>query len=190
MATTIQTYEPKILTAGDTWKWKRKDLSTDYPSSEWTLSYQARGASTGTISITSGRDGTSEDYLIDVAASTTANYVVGSYTWDAYVTKDSERYKVRSGFWDVKQNLATALAGYDGRSWARKTLDAVEARLTGRSSNEIDRYMIGDRQIAKIPIEELMVWRSKLKAEVTREENAERIARGLPGNNLVHTRFV
>ena len=190
MAISIQTYEPKILVAGDTWKWKRKDLSTDYPSSSWTLSYEARGASTGTISITSGRDGTSEDYLIDVAASTTANYVVGSYTWDAYVTKDSERYKVRSGFWDVKQNLATALAGYDGRSWARKTLDAVEARLTGRSSNEIDRYMIGDRQIAKIPIEELMVWRSKLKAEVTREENAEQIARGLPGNNLVHTRFV
>ena len=62
MATTIHTYKPKILVAGDTWKWKRKDLSTDYPSSEWTLIYQPRGATTGTISITSGRDGTYEKF--------------------------------------------------------------------------------------------------------------------------------
>ena len=190
MAITIQTYEPKVLFSGDTWKWKRQDLSSDYPSSTWTLSYQARGATTGTISITSGRDGTSEDYLVEVAASTTASYVSGKYTWDAYVTKSTERYQVRSGFWDVKANMATATAGYDGRSWARQTLDAVEARLTGRSSNEIDRYMIGDRQIVKMTIEELMVWRSKLKAEVTREENAERISRGLPGKHLIHTRFI
>ena len=86
--------------------------------------------------------------------------------------------------------MATASAGFDGRSWARQTLDAVEARLTGRSSNEIDRYMIGDRQIVKMTIEELMVWRSKLKAEVTREETAERIARGLSGDHLIHTRFI
>ena len=78
----------------DTWKWKRKDLSTGYPSPEWTLTYQARGATTGTISITSGRDGTSEDYLIEVAASTAASYVSGKYTWDAYVTKGTDRYQV------------------------------------------------------------------------------------------------
>lgn len=76
---TIQTYEPKILTAGDAWKWKRKDLSTDYQSSFWTLSYEASGTTTGIISITSGRDGASEDYLINITASSTANYVVGSY---------------------------------------------------------------------------------------------------------------
>lgn len=111
MATTIQTYEPKVLTAGDTWKWKRKDFSSDYPSSTQTLSYEARGATTGTISISSGRDGTSEDYLIEVAASTTVKYIVGSCTWEPYLTKGTERYKVRSDFWDVKQNLATASAG-------------------------------------------------------------------------------
>ena len=150
MAITIQTYEPKILVAGDTLKWKRKDLSSDYPTPSWALTYEAGGPSTVTISITTGQDGTSVSYLMEV----------------------------------------TAQFGYDGRPWARQTLDAVEACLTGRSGNEIDRYMIGDRQMVKMTIEELMVWRSKFKTEVICEDNAERIARDLPGKHLIHARFI
>lgn len=190
MAIDIITYEPKVLIAGDTWKWKRTDLGIDYPSSEWTLSYEGRGASTGTISITSGRDGTSEDYLVNVSATTTASYVVGQYTWSAFVTKSSERYQIRSGFWEVKENLATASAGFDNRSFARKTLEAIELLLTGRASNAVERYRIGDRELIKIPMEELLTIRDKYRAEVNREDNAERVKKGLPSRHLIQTRFI
>ncbi|HJN90715.1 MAG TPA: hypothetical protein QGG93_10315 [Verrucomicrobiota bacterium] len=63
-----QAYEPEKLTAGVTWKWK-KTLS-DYPASEWTLTYYLR------------KDGATADgdtHLVTVAASTTSGYAAGVY---------------------------------------------------------------------------------------------------------------
>ena len=40
MAAEPQDFEPEKLTAGVTWKWE-KTLS-DYPASEWTLTYNRR----------------------------------------------------------------------------------------------------------------------------------------------------
>ena len=62
-------YEPEKLTSGVTWKWK-KTLS-DYPASEWTLTYYLR------------KDGATADgntHLVTVAASTTSGYAAGTPT--------------------------------------------------------------------------------------------------------------
>ena len=49
-------YEPEKLTSGVTWKWK-KTLS-DYPASEWTLTYYLRkdGATATSFSATADGD--------------------------------------------------------------------------------------------------------------------------------------
>ena len=41
MAASIPTTEPTSLRAGNTWQWRREDLS-DYPASTWTLTYHFR----------------------------------------------------------------------------------------------------------------------------------------------------
>ena len=67
-------YEPEKLTSGVTWKWK-KTLS-DYPASEWTLTYYLRkdGATATSFSATAD-----SDTLVTVAASTTSGYAAGVY---------------------------------------------------------------------------------------------------------------
>ena len=69
-----QAYEPEKLTSGVTWKWK-KTLS-DYPASEWTLTYYLRkdGATATSFSATAD-----SDTLVTVAASTTSGYAAGVY---------------------------------------------------------------------------------------------------------------
>ena len=43
MAQSIPTTEPTRLRAGDTWQWRREDLS-DYPATAWTLTYWFRNS--------------------------------------------------------------------------------------------------------------------------------------------------
>ena len=40
MAAESQSYEPEKLTAGMTWKWNK--TISDYPATEWTLTYYLR----------------------------------------------------------------------------------------------------------------------------------------------------
>ena len=70
-----QAYEPEKLTSGVTWKWK-KTLS-DYPASEWTLTYYLRkdGATATSFSATADSD----THLVTVAASTTNGYATDVY---------------------------------------------------------------------------------------------------------------
>ena len=91
--------EPEVLTIGDRWVWKRTDLGTDYPPSNYALTYNARlqGAGSTAISITASESG--EDYLVEVASATTAGYTAGTYYWSAFITRssDSQRIQIDSG---------------------------------------------------------------------------------------------
>ena len=49
-----QAYEPEKLTAGVTWKWK-KTLS-DYPASEWTLTYYLRKDGATVLKVVDSQD--------------------------------------------------------------------------------------------------------------------------------------
>ena len=56
----------------------------------------------------------------------------------------------------------------------RRTLKAIEDMLTGKADKDVQEYMIGTRQLSKIPIPELL----RLKAEYTRrclDENKQPI---------------
>ena len=145
------TTEPATLVAGDTWVWKRTDL-TDYPTSEYALSYEARleGDGTDSISISASESGT--DYLVTVAAATTAAYTVGTWRWDAYITRssDSARVRIGSGVWEVKPDRANSTA--DPRSHVKIVLDAIEATLEGRataSTLDVLGAATGDRNITR-----------------------------------------
>ena len=71
-----QAYEPEKLTSGVTWKWK-KTLS-DYPASEWTLTYYLRKDGATATSFSATADG--DTHLVTVAASTTTGYAAGTPT--------------------------------------------------------------------------------------------------------------
>ena len=67
-------YEPEKLTSGVTWKWKK--TISDYPASEWTLTYYLRKDGATATSFSAAADG--DSYLVTVAAATTAAYAAGT----------------------------------------------------------------------------------------------------------------
>lgn len=167
MASTVPTTEPTSLRAGDTWQWRREDLS-DFPASAWTLKYYFRKA-TAYFDITASADG--DNFAVSVAKATTANYPDGDYDWLAVVESATERHEVDRGRLKVLPNLATA-AAFDARSFARTMLDAVEAALTSKASTQqldLVQAALADRSM-QYDTAALMTLRGQLLSEVRRED--------------------
>jgi len=184
---TIPTNEPSTIIAGDTWQWSRRDLS-DYPASSWTLEYYLLKADKQ-IKITAAADG---DYFkIVIAASTTAAYPAGVYRWNAYVSKDTERYKVDEGTIEIKPNYAAQTTGYDTRTHIKKVLDAIEAVIEGRATQDHLSYTAPNGvSFNKMAPEELIRWWSFYKQQYQRELDAEKIRNGLVTSKKILTRFL
>lgn len=178
--------EPLEIVAGDFIQWKRDDLTSDYPSASYTLKYSARLQGTGTteIEITGGTD-----HLVQVSSSVTANYTPGTYSWQGYITRDSddERILVSSGTWEVLANSDTSTA--DPRSHAEIMLNKIESLLEGKADSDVSSYSIAGRSLTKLTPEELITWRNFYKAEVLRERQKEDIKLGRKSPTTVKVRF-
>lgn len=178
--TTIPTTEPTQLRAGDTWKWRREDL-TDYPAPTWTLRYEIKNA-TAAFQIAATADGA--HHAVTVAKATTATYAPGAYQWVAFVDDGTERYTIGSGHLEVLRNFDDDTA-FDVRSHAAKVLDAIEAVIEGRASLDQQSYTINGRSLVRTPIAELLVLRDRYRAEVARESAAA----GLGERRRTYVRF-
>lgn len=171
MAATVLTTEPTSARAGDTWQWRREDLSGDYPASAWTLKYYFRNAA-AFFDVTATADGA--EFAVTVAKATTATYTAGDYDWVAVVESATERFEIESGRLKVTANYSAA-AAYDGRTFARTVLDAVEAAILSKATaSQLDlvQAALADRSLQSRPAD-LFVLRSKLQAEVKREQAAQ-----------------
>lgn len=182
MSAPTPTAAPARLSAGDTLKFL---LSVpDYPATEgWSLTYTLVSA-TARYTVASVASGA--DHLIQAAASVTANWAPGTYSTRVQATKAGEVYTLLEAVLTVAASFGAAT---DGRSQARRTLDAIEATLEGRASGDVASYEIAGRRLAKIPIPELLQLRDRYRMDVAREEDARRAAAGLAPRGRVYVRF-
>lgn len=164
------------IIAGDT-----LDFTTtvaDYPPGDgYTLTYKLVPRSSGSV-ITFSASASGDDYRVQVGPSTTATWAAGDYTWAAYAIKSGARYTVDQGLLTVKPDPATA-STLDGRSHARKVLDAVEAVLENRATLDQQEFQIGGRMLKRMPVSDLMKLRSRYASEVEREDANAKLAAGL-----------
>lgn len=176
MAADIPTSEPSELRAGDTWTWTK--TVADYPATSWTLKYRFKNAAGG-FEITASTSGT--DYSVTVAASTTAGYAAGAYSWMAWVEGgSSEKYTVDTGTVTINPDYrtGTATAAFDDRTHAQTVLDAIEAVIEGRAAKDQEEYTIAGRSLKRTPIASLLKLRQHYLAEVAAQKAREAIANG------------
>jgi hypothetical protein len=180
---TVLSAEPTTITAGDSISWTKS--FSDYPAIAWTLTY-ALVKSGALIEITAAADG--DDYLIELAAATTADYDPGVYKYQAYITGGtSERYTVSFGTIEVLPDFASQDSGYDDRSFAKNCLDALESLIaSGKTASDTYSYSIGGRQMVHYSWDELMSARDKFKMEYQNELAAES---GKTQSSIVKVRF-
>ena len=183
MAAPTPTTEPTTLIAGDTARWIRA-LPDYLASAGWVLTYTLINA-TGKITFSTSAYG--DDHLINVSAATTGGWAAGSYSWRAAVALSGEVYTVDTG--TIVVQPAFGVATLDNRSFARIALANIEAYLVNPANLSSAQYKIADRELSRIPMGDLLAMRDKLRMEVTQEDAAAHIARGLPDKRRVMVRF-
>ncbi len=157
------------LIAGDTLQFTT--VVPDYPASAgWTLTYRLIPRTAGTAISFSG-SASGDDYAIEVGASVTKDWVAGEYSWSAYVSKAGERHTVDQGTVKILDDPGV-IAAYDGRSHARKTLDAIQAVIQNRATQDQKSYSIGGRSLERMPLSDLLKLESAYLTRVANEDAA------------------
>lgn len=155
---------PKKITAGNTLS-AVIPLSSYPASAGWSLSFVLLNSS-DKITIDSTAEGGT--HVINILGSTTAGYAAGEYTYTALVSDGTDRHTVGSGDVEVLPD-PTALESHDGRSHAKKMVDALEDLEQGAASSDIAAYSIAGRSITKLTPEERVYWLNHYKLKLIKE---------------------
>lgn len=179
--------------AGDTLDFV--DTVDDYPASDgWTLKYVLVPRFTSpvqaVITLTAATEDT-EDYRVTVAASTTAAWAAGVYTWSRFVEDASRRVSLGTGELEVLADPEQAAAGYDTRTEAETALADLKTALATFDASRplVQEYQIAGRvmrfaQTADI-LERIRYW----ERQVELERRKARLAAGLAPANKIFVRF-
>ena len=193
-STNFRTLEPTLeeygfpIVAGDFLAWKRTDLGTDYPPASYGLTYSARLNGGGTaITLTASESGT--EYIIEENSTATVNFPVGIYQWSAYITKtaDSNRIEIGNGTWEVVENKAVSTA--DPEPYEKKVLDAIQAVIQGRASQDQMSYSIAGRSLSRMDPDDLHTWEAVYKAKWLKLKRMQRAREGRGHDGIIKTRL-
>lgn len=186
---------PSTIRAGDTVQWRdisgADNLGNAIDSGAWSLSYYLRTntASEG-ATVVGTAYGTGWEFTI--AAGTSSGFDAGQWFWQAVATKTGSTVTMGSGQLTVLRSLSYSgtPGAVDGRSQAQRDLDAVQAAIRAIVAGGVAKeYTIGNRNLKKYDMADLLQLEAKLKAEVKREQMADLIANGLGNPHNLFVRF-
>lgn len=186
---------PSEIRAGDTIQWRDVEgvdnLGNAIDSGAWSLTYYLRTntASEG-ATVVGTAYGTGWEFTI--AAGTSSGFDAGQWYWQALATSGTSKVTLGSGQLTVLATLSYAATpgAFDGRTQAQKDLDAVQAAIRAIVAGGVAKeYTIGNRNLKKYDMADLLQLEAKLKAEVKREQMADLIANGLGNPHNLFVRF-
>jgi len=169
--------EPLSFHAGDSLQWER-DFEKYPASAGWTLQYVLNNqanrivVSSGDITTGNGSDeGSSDGFFISIPNTETLGWAPGNYLWLAVLTNSGlgQRFTGAAGRVQILADILDASAPVDTRSQTEIALENVKAMLAGRANDGVQEYKIGDRELRRYSMSELLKLKSYYEAEVKRE---------------------
>ena len=117
-----------------------------------------------------------------------------SWYFQAIATNISDSTTIEYSRGQIEVQASLAYAGtpgaFDGRSQAEQDLDAVKAAIRSLiSGGAVAEYRIGNRNLRRYDLSELIELESRLKSIVARENKAKLIASGLGDPHNLYVRF-
>ncbi len=166
---------PAKATAGLTFQ--ATVTAAEYPPG-WSFSLHLRGPAAINLAGAVGADGA---VTFAATAAATAAWADGAYWWTIRATDGTDVHEVGTGQMQVLPDLASVTGTYDGRTQNEIALDAINAVLENRASQDQQRYVINNRELWRTPIAELLKLRSFYNTRVRRERRgAGGIGRNIP----------
>lgn len=141
---------------------------TAYPAPDWSLEILLRGPQS--INLISTADDTQHRFT--AAATVTATWAAGDYWFSLRATQGTEVQLIDEGQITIRPDLAQIAGTYDGRSHVEKVLTAIEAVIEGRATIDQQSYQINNRSLARTPIADLLLLRTKYRDELRRARMA------------------
>lgn len=187
MTAEVPQVEPTEIVAGDSVQWRKPEHSDYLIADSWILTYAFVNASQQ-FEVTCSDNG-DQTHLASMTAAQTAELKTGTYRWQAYVTKGTDRKTLYTGQLDVKANYAIHEDGFDDRTNWKIVLENVEAVIQDRATRDQSSYTINGRQLSRTPMADLLALYDKAKYLVSMEERAEAINKGLGHNGVIKVRF-
>lgn len=186
---------PPIIVQGDSVTWRdaptSDNLGNTISSPSWALTWYFSGPTILTVTSTANAGGWETSLTsAQTAAMTAATSQSANYFWQATASFGAQKVTIGTGTLLIQQNLATATAGYDGRTQAEQDLAAVQAEIRARVTGGMTvEYQIGSRRLRKEPMTALLELESRYKMIVAKERQAQSIANGLGDPRNTYVRF-
>ena len=143
---TTPTTEPTSLVAGETWKWDK--TLRDFPSPEFTLTYNFIQQSANPAIFTIVATDDAGTHAINVTATVSSAFIPGDYSYQGFATKGADKFLAVTGEMEVEQNFDGSTT--DPRSDACKKFDALTAAMAGSASNMQLSYSIDGMSVVDI----------------------------------------
>jgi len=178
---------PTTATAGDTLSFLTALAA--YPANAgWVLTYKLVPIAGNPYTLTCTAEG--DAHRATASAATTAAWAPGRYTVVGTVAKAGERYTVEQGTLTLAADLAAISIGLDTRSPACQALEAADEALRTYGAMAYTRTIqIGDRTKQFATAGEFLAYRSRLQAEVAREDARARQRAGGANPFRLYARF-
>ena len=188
--------EPSKITVGDSLGWTRDHSEVAYIDSSgdeqecsataWTLKYYAAGPE-GAFSITASATG--QDFLVSLTATETASWSTGFYEWRAYAISGANRYQIDGGKWELLPDFTKQIKGYESRTHARIVLDAINAVIEGKATQDQMSLSIAGRSLSRYSWQELLFVKAQYQELVKQEDAEEAAKRGENASQRILVRF-
>lgn len=140
----------------------------NYPAPDWSLSLLLRGPSNITLNATA--DGNLHRF--HALAGVTETWKAGQYAYSLRAKRGADVVELAAGSLAVLPDLEAMPEGADVRTPAQIALEAIEAVIAKRATMDQERYRIGNRELYKTPIADLIKLRDMYRSEVQREKQA------------------
>jgi hypothetical protein len=171
------TSKPSRLRAGDSVAWV-ESLPGFSPADGWTLAYSI---SNPTKALQVQATPLGGDFQVSISSAVSATLTPGSYTLIGYVSKAGQRHSLTETLLTVIPDVTAAV---DRRSQAERTLEAINALLEGKASDDQQMIQYAGRTLSRYTFAELTAFASKLSRTVARERARKRGEKGFIGVRL------
>ncbi len=151
VALAIPKTEPDRFIQGELVKWTR--TLDNFPASAWTLTYTFLSPS-HQFAVVATADG--DTHAAEITEAISLDIPAGEYQWQALADDGTLDTKaIDGGLLTVERAFSEESAGLELRSFARRMLDAIEARLLGTADRDDVSYSTEGLSVSRYTPEQL-----------------------------------